>query len=332
MKLPKIPIPRKLTRLAGRLLTKGKYNAPEIMTIAGLIVGAGCVVASCKSTLKADPKVKKAKKEIKEIKEKKVSEKAKKHELTKVKTDTAISVVKDYALPAGLGVLSVALIWGGNRVLRKRLVASTMAYAALYKSYQEYRGRVVKALGEDREKELYYGKKLESKTVVDEATGEVKTETKLVTNGRQLSPYARVFNEGCWDSINGRWLWRNTCWRKSAYENKLTIKRALIEANNRLKADGFLFLNTVYQMLGMPLTYEGQIVGWTLEGGDGFVDFGVTNGKYLVPGNEDFINELTPDCILDFNVDGVIVDKLVDFFGGEMTQKLMIRQITDGVA
>jgi hypothetical protein len=76
-------------------------------------------------------------------------------------------------------------------------------------------------------------------------------------------------------------------------------------ANDRLHAHGYIFLNEVYEALGLERSQAGQLVGWKLNGnGDGYVDFGL----YSIgdESNRAFVNALEPVVLLDFNVDGPI--------------------------
>jgi hypothetical protein len=81
-------------------------------------------------------------------------------------------------------------------------------------------------------------------------------------------------------------------------------------ANEKLKAQGYLFLNDVYEMLGIKKCREGQVVGWIYNEknpvGDNFVDFGIYN--YDDPRARDFVNGYERVILLDFNVDGNILD------------------------
>ena len=79
-------------------------------------------------------------------------------------------------------------------------------------------------------------------------------------------------------------------------------------ANDLLKAKGRLFLNEVYDMLGLERTKAGQVVGWVYNPenptGDNFVDFGIYDmSKERVRA---FVNGYEPSILLDFNVDGDI--------------------------
>ena len=80
-------------------------------------------------------------------------------------------------------------------------------------------------------------------------------------------------------------------------------------ANEVLKCKGYLFLNDVYAMLGIPKTKAGQVVGWKWDSnGDNYVDFGiydVTDERKRA-----FVNGYERNILLDFNVDGNILGNL----------------------
>ena len=80
-------------------------------------------------------------------------------------------------------------------------------------------------------------------------------------------------------------------------------------ATEKLRHQGYLFLNDVYDMLDIPRTKAGQVVGWVYDErnpvGDNFVDFGIYEDY-----NAAFINGYSDKVLLDFNVDGNILDAL----------------------
>lgn len=111
-----------------------------------------------------------------------------------------------------------------------------------------------------------------------------------------VSQYARFFDEGCPN------------WSKDPEANKLFLRMQQEYANDMLRTRGHLFLNEVYDLLGLPRTKDGACVGWVYDEknpvGDNFVDFDL-----LSKNNRNFINgkkNNTP--LLDFNVDGCILD------------------------
>jgi hypothetical protein len=110
-------------------------------------------------------------------------------------------------------------------------------------------------------------------------------------------------------SIYGRFFDEfSTEYKKDADYNRVFLQAQQQMANNLLQSRGHLFLNEVYDALGFERTPGGSIVGWVIRKDglrDNFVDFGL-----LKPGNERFINGGERAVFLDFNVDGIIYDKI----------------------
>lgn len=113
----------------------------------------------------------------------------------------------------------------------------------------------------------------------------------------EVSEYARFFDEGC------------IGWSKNSEYNLMFLRWKQLYANDLLRAKGHLLLNDVYRQLGIPESKAGYFVGWIYDEnnplGDNFVDFGLNDLR-----NKDFINGYERCVLLDFNVDGVIVDKI----------------------
>ena len=90
------------------------------------------------------------------------------------------------------------------------------------------------------------------------------------------------------------------------------LKQQMNYANDVLKKRGYVFLNEVYEMLGIPKTKAGKIVGWIYDEknpiGDNFIDFGIYNENREK--NRDFVNGYERVILLDFNVDGDILDMI----------------------
>lgn len=115
----------------------------------------------------------------------------------------------------------------------------------------------------------------------------------VVDESVNVSQYARIFDDSC------------VGWTKDPEYNMHFLKSQQDYCNDKLKAKGHLFLNEVYDILGIPRTKAGAVVGWVYDEknpiGDNFVDFGLfdTNDER----NSDFINGYKNTAILDFNVD-----------------------------
>lgn len=100
---------------------------------------------------------------------------------------------------------------------------------------------------------------------------------------------------------------RSHLWDKDPGYNKIMLYQQQTNMNDLLRLNGHLFLNEVLDYLGLPKTKHGQIVGWVYDEknpiGDNYVDFGLKDER-----NADFINGNVNEALLDFNVDGNILD------------------------
>ena len=238
----------------------------------------------------------------------------------------AIVVVKNFTVPALLGLASIALNVYDHDILRRRLAETTISLAAMTKTLNEYRKRVIEDQGAEKDQEYMHGIKAMKRIEIDEDGNIVKEEDSYEKRQPGISQYARMFDEGDWDEVNKRWIHQNAYWKDDPFINQKNLRSAEREMNQRLAIDGFLFLNDVYRRLGLPLSIDGQIVGWTYNGlgGDHAVSFGVfDDDPRQLPCNRRFIAGETPNALLDFNVDGPIINDLERFFGKEMTMKLI---------
>lgn len=306
------------TRTLNRVGFKFKKHNPEILVVAGVIGTVTSAVMACKATTKVNDILDDTKTKLEPIRE--ADEKLEsgkeltcadgshytkddvKKDLVIVYTQTAVKFVKLYGPSVILGALSLGCIVGSNNILRKRNVALAAAYTAVDKGFREYRGRVIERFGKELDQELRYNiraKEFDEK-VVDEKTGKERIEKKTVSvaDPNTYSDYARFFDDGC----NG--------WTKDPEDNLYFLKAQQNYANELLKSKGHLFLNEVYDMLGIQRTKAGQVVGWIYDEkhpiGDNFVDFGIYNMD--IERSRDFVNGYERTILLDFNVDGNILD------------------------
>ena len=286
---------------------KFKKYSPEIMVVTGVVGVVGAAVVACKATTKLETILEEPKKDIEKIHhsfehpetlKEEYTEEDRNKDLAIVYAQAGVKVAKLYAPAVLLGTVSIVTIFAGNNILRKRNVALAAAYTAVDKGFKEYRGRVIERFGEELDKELRYNIKAKEveETVVDE-NGEENTVTKTVhVVDPGYSIYARCYDDGC----NG--------WSK---DPELSLKFLICQqdwANEKLKSQGYLLLNDVYDMLGIPRSKAGCVVGWIYDtkkpNGDNYVSFGIHDvtkkmNRYFVEGNERAI-------WLDFNVDGPI--------------------------
>ena len=214
---------------------------------------------------------------------------------------TGVKVAKLYAPAVAVGALAITSVLSGHNIMRKRNAGLAAAYVALDKSFKDYRGRVVERFGKELDRELKYNIKSQEleETIVDEK-GKEKTVKKTVgvVDPNEISDYAKFFDESC------------TGWSKDPEYNLLFLKKQQNWANDKLKAQGHLFLNEVYDMLGIDRTKYGNVVGWIYDeknpNGDNFVDFGIYD--IYSDRARAFVNGYERNILLDFNVDGPILD------------------------
>ena len=306
----KTDIMNSVNRTFGKVKFNVKKHSPEMLVVSGVIGVVTSAIMACKATTKIDDILNESKNKIDkihdgmekgDIKGTEYTQEDGKKDLTIVYAQTGLKLVKLYAPSIILGVLSLTAIISSNNILRKRNVALAAAYTAVDKSFKEYRGRVVERFGKELDRELRYNIKTKEveETITDE-NGKEKTVKKTieVADPNDYSDYARFFDENC------------IGWTKNAEYNLMFLKQQQAHANRVLQQNGFLFLNDVYEMIGIPKTKAGQIVGWIYDKnnpiGDNFVDFGI----YDIYNEKarDFVNGYERSILLDFNVDGNVLD------------------------
>jgi hypothetical protein len=285
------------TRVAGAAL-RAQYHSPRLLFAAGVVGIGTTVVLACKSTLKLDELITDAEKTTQDIETQqhpRYSEKDRKHDLYYHRINTGVRIVKLYAPSAAVGVLSIACLTQSNRILTKRNAALTAAYGVIEKAFGDYRQRVRDELGEEKDRHFMHG--VEKREIVIETENGPQVVT--VDSPLTAAGYAKV-----WDSTNPNW-------QTTADLNLYWLKCQQNWLNNRLEARGYVFLNEVYKELGIDETEAGAVVGWWWgpeSEGDGFIDFGIFDAdndqvKAFVTGHD-------RSLLLDFNVDGVIHNKL----------------------
>ena len=299
----------KMVKVYNKSEMKVRKYSPEILAGVGVVGVIASTVMACKATTKLSDILAESKEQLEQIKTvavdpayaDKYTEDDAKKDTTITYVQTGVKVAKLYAPSVILCTSSLGCLLASNNILRKRNAALSAAYMTVDKSFKEYRRRVAERFGDEVEKEIRYNIKAKEIVTVDEEGNEVKETVKVMEgadNPTTYSDYARFFDESC------------PAWQNDP-EYNLTFLRAQQQyANDLLKAQGRLFLNDVYKMLGIDITKAGQVVGWVYDPdcpvGDNFVDFGIYDmSKERVRA---FVNGYEPNILLDFNVDGNIWD------------------------
>lgn len=290
------------TSKVARQVLQTQKHSPKILFAAGTIGVVTATVLACRATLKISDVLDEHEKNLVDINAKAAHEEGQRTEVNKLQLRTGLEIAKLYSPAIGIGVVSIAALTGSHVILSKRNGAVMAAYAALDRGYKEYRQRVTDTYGKDVDLKFATGAE---EVVVEErlADGKIKTTptTGIKKNGRYGgSPYAVVFDE------------KSKFFSKEPGMNSNIVMMKQNWANDKLKAHGHLFLNEVYDMLDLPRTKAGAVVGWVYDPknnnhqGDNYVSFGVFDGD--VEWVEAFIDGDEKYAVLDFNVDGVILD------------------------
>ena len=293
-----------LATATGKTGLRLRKHSPEILVVVGVIGTVGAAVMACRSTLKVSKvldnhqdKLTKIKRGKEELPEEKYSEQDYNKDLTVAYVQTAVDFVKLYSPAVITGVAGIACIIGGHKILHGRYVGAVAAYNVLDKGFREYRKRVVDEFGTEKEEMIRHNLRKEQVTEIelDENDKQVKTKKDVLipNDPNNCSMYSVIFDES---SPN---------WIKDPTYNLAFVRGCQQMADDLLKAKGYVFLNDVYKMLGVNCTEPGQIVGWALGKGDNFVDFGIYDAR-----NANFVNGNERSVWLDFNVDGVVFDKV----------------------
>ena len=294
-----IKLPAGINRAVNKVAFKMKKHAPEILVIAGVGGTIVTTVMACKATTKIDEVLAENKEQIAKTKNyveetgfsDKYTEKDYQKDLTVMYTQRAIAV----------GTISITAILAGHNVLKKRNVALAAAYEVVNKNFKDYRGRVIDRFGNELDRELRYNIRKEEveKTVIDEKTGKERT-VKEITEIADIDPsseYAKFFDESC------------PGWTKDPEYNLMFLRNQQQYANDLLESRGYLFLNEVYEMLGIQRTRQGQVIGWIYDKNViDKVNFGIYN--IANPANRRFVNGYERSILLDFNVDGDILNAI----------------------
>lgn len=290
-------------------LNKGAFlmrkHSPEILIVLGIVGAIGSTGLACAATLKAKDTIDSAKEEIKQIKESEEIQTLKgendERETTKqmviVYAKTSLQVAKFYAPAVTLGTASIISILAGNQILRKRNAAIAAAFTTVSKTFDEYRARVVDRYGEEVDRELRYGIKKEkrSSVVTDEDGNQKKVKELVDTSGiEQESGFARVFDKS---SKN---------FEKNSDYNQMFLRGTMQYCNDKLRVQGHLFLNEIYDMLDVPRSKDGQVVGWIYDPDDSTRKNCV---KFIIHKIERG-NEREAGYIIDFEPDGIILNQI----------------------
>lgn len=291
-------IPNAVTSFTARKILLSEKNSPALLFGAGIVGMLASTVMACRATLRVEEVLDQAETDLGKVELARgmvgYSEMDIRKDKTVIYIRAAVGLGRLYGPAILCAVASTAMLAKSHNILNKRNAALAAAYTVLDKSFKDYRARVTDELGEEREREIY--RDVREVEIVDKDGKKVKQKS---VHGSSM--YARLF---------GRDTSRS--WDKQPEYNIVFLRAQQNYLNDRLKARGHLFLNEVYDALGLERSQPGAVVGWLSDSknGDGYVDFGVFDGGAVSDRFYDFVTGHENSIWLDFNVDGVIYDKI----------------------
>lgn len=287
----------KLAEKLGPLTAALAKKSPAIFTGSGVALLVGANVMTGWATLKAKGI---AEEDISEIPE---------EDQKRVAIAKFAKMAGYYAPSIVMTGVGIGFIVHGHTVQETRLAGAMAAYSTLNAAFANYRSNVVESQGEEADARYMYGDRKAKADIYEESEEEGKKpkkhkETVILRDKMPGSPYASIF-----DDISPEWV-------DNRNQNIFFLQCQETTANNMLRRRGYLFLNEVLELLGLPYNPAGQFVGWIDEAYEGsvhgVVEFGI-NYAYLEAELEQAqLEERNPEpsIWLDFNVDGEIWDKI----------------------
>lgn len=294
----------RVTRAVARAGLQLQKYSPEILVGIGVIGFVTTVVMASKATLKLKPIIDDHEEKIDDLTDEyaninELEEKAEiklEKEFAQKITRTYLLTTKELAFLYGpsilIGVGSIGCFLGSYGILKDRNANLMAAYGVLQATFNEYRKKTIAsndANGHEIDKETL--RSIKAKVSKKKKDGS--------TDPDFDSPYAMFFDE------------YSVHYKRDARYNLEFLNHQQNYANDLLRANGHLFLGDVLKSLGLPPTKAGQVCGWVYnktgnsekDMGDNYVDFGIH-----LPRNNGFVTGEEPSILLNFNVDGVIVD------------------------
>lgn len=292
-----------------------RKHSAELLVAGAIVSGAGAIVTAIISTKKLDKtlkpfndKIDSIRKDLKDnnkIQNGEVIIKESKKELTTTYLKAGLKVFNLYLPSTILFATSCSCILGSHYIQKNRNLALAAMYSALEKSYNSYRNRVKEKYGEEKEEEIYKDIRPEEVEVTTSKGTKVMKKNIPHDTG---SLYSVFYDCGC------------AGWEKNALQNFhwLMMKQAYF--NDRLRRYGYVFLNEVYEELGIDISYLGKerarashMLGWIYKPKDptrdSYISFGITQPgtDVALPRIAEQIEANIPTFLLDFNVDGDIL-------------------------
>lgn len=308
-------IPSNITRAFGKIALAAKKNAPTILVATGVVAGVAATATAIRATLKCDDILQLHEESMKNIEKARFvvdndpdfegtyTEEQEKADRKTVKTQTALQFVRLYFPTVALTAISVSCILAGHHMMTKRNAAVVAAFTAVSSKFDDYREMVKERLGADVERDIY-------KRIIEEAELDENGEPNGDIHKEQSKKPVDMSTDRFFDEFSSLWN------RNDPTMNVANLRAVTKTAQDKLIMQGYLFLNDVYDMLGIQRTPAGQVLGWLYDKDhlDTIVDFGVYLDPTVIEDPWDFVNDEPWDgnigILLNFGGLDIIYDKI----------------------
>lgn len=254
----------KASRVGGKVAKQVSKHGPTIAMVAGGAAVVGGTVAACKATLNSQSVIEESKKRLETIDKlhsgeieptdgTPYTEETYKKDIRLAKVDTAIKVAKNYAPAVGLIGVGLGCMFGSHHVMSKRNATLTAAYITLDQAFKDYRVHVTEKYGESVQRELEHGCKEILNDISDDGAL-LSPATMQKIREQEKSPYSLLFDE-----FSREWSSNPTI----NMSNLISVQEKLSKI---LRYRGtYVTLNDLADMLDIPRTPTGQLVGWRFD-------------------------------------------------------------------
>ena len=149
------------------------------------------------------------------------------------KKEIVKTVWKEYIPAAGVGIATIACIFGANTLNKRQQAALMSAYALLDQTYKEYKSKVKEVLGEEAEQKV-------EDTIAEEKVSDI-----------------------C--PADGKLLFYEPNYGQGFERTMLEVQDAEYRLNQKFAVEGEASLNDFFELLGLNKTDTGDLIGWSQE-------------------------------------------------------------------
>lgn len=199
-------------------------------------IGAVGVVATTIAAVKATPKALSLIENEKAYINKQLEEGGWQTRVDKLTTAETIKAAwKCYIPTAIIGLSTITCIFGANTLNKRQQAAITSAYMLLDNTYKQYKEKVSKLLGDNADTMV-------KKSIIEDQYSE---------------------NTLFYEYHYGEFFERR----------KADVLNAEYQLNLKFASQGHACLNDFFELLGLPITQEGEVIGWSSQEGYSAIDF-----------------------------------------------------------